>query len=122
MAKRVHKARVYSLSEARHLRRLKVYRERLDRVLRLNKRAIGRLYTSGRLFTRAGTRAGRDLLLAHEHLLRVLALMERLSHRGDVPAPRRTGEVEAVFSELDTLLERTGELTAQTTELMDEMR
>jgi len=123
MAKRrAAKAKVFSLSDARHARRLKTYRERLDRVLRLNQKAIGKLYLSGRLFTRAGTRAGRDLLLAHEHLLRVMSLLDRLSQKGDVPAPRRAGEVESVFSELDTLLERTGELTQQTTELMDEMR
>lgn len=120
--RRAQTAPVFSLSEARHARRLKTYRERLDRVLRLNKKAIGRLYLSGQLFTRAGTRAGRDLLLAHEHLLKVLSLLDRLSHEGDVPAPRRAGEVEKVFGELDTLLERTGELTQQTTELMDQMR
>ena len=113
---------MFSLSDARHARRLKSYRERLDQVLRVNQKAIGKLYLSGRLFTRAGTRAGRDLLLAHEHLLKVLSLLDRLAQKGDVPAPRKAGEVEAVFSELDTLLERTGELTQQTTELMDEMK
>lgn len=113
---------VVSLSDARKARRLASYRERLDRVLRTNRRAIGQLYVSGALFTRPGTRAGRDLLLAHEHLLRVRQLLERLANEGDVPAPRRAAEVDAIFSELETLLERTDELTRHTTELLDELK
>lgn len=113
---------VVSLSDARLARRLATYRDRLDRVLRANKRAVGQLYVSGALFTRAGTRAGRDLLLAHEHLLRVMRLLDRLADAGDVPAPRRAAEVDAIFSELDTLLERTDELTRHTTELLGELK
>ena len=113
---------VVSLADARQTRRLSSYRERLDRVLRTNKRAVGQLYVSGALFTRPGTRAGRDLLLAHEHLLRVRRLLERLADEGDVPAPRRSAEVDAIFSELDTLLERTDELTQHTTELLGELK
>jgi hypothetical protein len=111
-----------SLSDVRHSRRLTTYREKLDRVLRTNKRSIGRLYTSGALFTRLGTRAGRDLLLAHEHLLRVVALLDRLSHQGDVPAPRAAEEVDSIFNELDTLLDRTSDLTAHTSEILGELR
>ncbi len=115
-------AEVVSLQDLRAARRLSNYRDRLDKVLRTNRRAFGRLYTSGVLFTKLGTRAGRDLLLAHEHLLRVVALVDRLSHHGDVPAPRRPAEVSAVFDELDTLLERTAELTEQTVKMLDELK
>jgi hypothetical protein len=115
-------APVVSLSDARLERRLADYRQRLDRVLQANKRAVGQLYVSGGLFTRAGTRAGRDLLLAHEHLLRVLGLLDRLAHEGDVPAPRRPAEVDAVLAELDTLLARTDELTQHTGRLLDELK
>jgi hypothetical protein len=116
----VQLAEVVDLSDARLSRRLAGYRERLDRVLSTNKDAIGRLYTSGTLFTRLGIRAGRDLLLAHEHLLKVLGLIDRLAHQGDVPAPRRPDEVDAIFIELDTLLDRTQELTGHTTTLLSE--
>ena len=115
-------AELVSLSDVRHTRRLETYREKLDRVLRTNKRSIGRLYTSGALFTRLGTRAGRDLLLAHEHLLRVVALLDRLSHQGDVPAPRAADEVDSIFTELDTLLDRTSDLTAHTSEILGELK
>jgi len=114
--------RVVSLRDARLGRQLARYSERLARVLDANRRAVGQLYLSGVLFTRPGTRAGRDLLLAHEHLLRVTRLLERLADEGDVPAPRRHDEVDAVLAELDTLLERTDELTRHTTELLGELK
>lgn len=122
MPRRPRQAQVFSLAEARLARRLGTYRDRLDRVIRSNKRAIGKLYTSGSLFTKAGARAGRDLLTAHEHLLRVVTLLGRLTDQGDVPAPRSSKEVDAIFTELDTLLERTGELTAQTSELLGDLK
>lgn len=113
---------VVSLSEARLSRRLRQYRERLNKVLAGNKRAVGRLYLSGLLFTKEGSRAGRDLLLAHQHLLRAATLFDRLSHEGDIPAPRRQTEVDLIFVELDVLLQRTGELTARTGEVLEELK
>lgn len=114
-------AEVVSLHDARLTRRVEAYRSRLDRVLKANKRAVTRLFSTGMLFTRHGTRAGRDLLLAHEHLLRVMTLLDRLANEGDVPPPRRAEEVDAIFLELDTLLDRTGELTEQTAQLLEEL-
>jgi hypothetical protein len=114
-------AQVVSLSELRLNRRLAGYRGRLDRVLKANKRAITRLFGTGLIFTRSGTRAGRDLLLAHEHLLRVVGLLDRLDNAGDVPRPRRADEVNAVFAELDALLERTAELTDSTAQLLEDL-
>lgn len=115
-------AQVISFAEVKLARRLGNYREKLDKVLRTNKRAIGRLYSSGTLFTKAGSRAGRDLLLAHEHLIRVVGLIERLSDTGDVPAPRKTNEVDSIFSELDTLLERTAALSEHTATMIDGLK
>lgn len=105
---------VFSLEEARLHKRLKTYRDRLDRVLAANQHAITRLFQTGSLFTKEGTRAGRDLLLAHQHLLRVVTLLDRLSQTGDVPAPKQAPEVDAIFGELDDLLEKTGQLTEKT--------
>lgn len=114
-------AQVVSLHDARLSRRVIAYRARLDRVIRSNKRAITRLFSTGLLFTKHGTRAGRDLLMAHEHLLRVVALIERLANEGDVPAPRKPREIDDVFEELDALLDRTSELTEHTAELLEEL-
>lgn len=113
---------VVNLTEARLAQRLKGYRERLGKVLAGNKRAIGKLYATGLLFTRDGTRAGRDLLLAHQHLLRVVTLLDRLSHAGDIPAPRKQSEVDAIFVELDLLLQRTGELTERTGQVFEHLK
>ena len=114
-------AKVVNLHDARLSRRVVDYRARLDRVLKANKRAVTRLFSTGLLFTKHGTRAGRDLLLAHEHLLRVVSLIDRLGNEGDVPAPRRALEVDAIFFELDQLLDRTSELTEHTADLLEEL-
>jgi hypothetical protein len=114
-------AEVVNLHDARLSRRVDAYRLRLDRVLKANKRAVMRLFSTGLMFTKHGTRAGRDLLLAHEHLLRVVALVDRLGNEGDVPAPRKPEEVDAIFFELDALLDRTGELTEHTAKLLEEL-
>lgn len=116
------RATVVDLAEVRAARRLAHYRFRIAQVLDSNRRAIGRLYTTGALFTRQGARVGRDLLLAHQHLLRVVSLLNRLSDSGDVPAPRRPEEVGAVFEELDLLLDRTTELTSRTGQFLARLR
>lgn len=116
------RANIVSLAEAREARRLDAYKERLDRVLKSNKRSIGRLYSTGAIFTKQGCRAGRDLLLAHEHLLRVVTLIARLSDAGDVPAPSGPKELANIFSELDVLLEQTAQLTQQTGELLESLK
>lgn len=119
--KAVPVAEVVSLHDARLSRRVEGYRERLERVLKGNKRAVTRLFSTGLMFTKHGTRAGRDLLLAHEHLLRVVTLIDRLGNEGDVPAPRRQEELNAIFGELDTLLDRTSQLTEHTADLLEQL-
>jgi hypothetical protein len=110
----LREAVVVNLTEVRAQRRLFAYQDKIATVLDSNRSAIGRLYTTGALFSRQGARAGRDLLLAHQHLLRVVALLNRLCDQGEVPAPRRENEVNAVYRELDLLLDRTTELTSRT--------
>ena len=119
--KAVPVAEVVNLHDHRLSRRVDSYRARLDRVLKANRRAVTRLFSTGLMFTKHGTRAGRDLLLAHEHLLRVVGLIDRLGNEGDVPAPRRAEEVDAIFFELEALLDRTSELTEHTAQLLEEL-
>jgi len=121
-AKEEKLAEVVNLHDLRLHRRLDTYRARLDRVIKANKRAVTRMFSSGFLFTKDGTRSGRDLLTAHEHLLRAMMLLNRLGNQGDVPAPRKAEEVDAVFAELDKLLSSTAELTEQTGALLNELR
>jgi hypothetical protein len=111
-----------NLDEERVRRRVAAYERKITRVLDTNRRAIGRLFSSGALFTRQGTRAGRDLLLAHQHMLRVVSLLRRLTHLGEVPSPRQPVEMDAIFVELDDLLERTSVLTHRTGDYLAKLR
>jgi len=74
-----------------------------------NRRALGRLFQSGLIYSRAGSRLGRDLLLAHQHLLKVADLLSRL---GEMESPERF-DAEAVYDEVHALLSRTTALSAR---------
>lgn len=113
---------VIDLADARARRRLARYGEKVNRVLEANRQAIGRLYTSGALFSHQGAKAGRDLLRAHQHMLRVVSLLDRLMDGGEVPAPRRHEEICAVYEELDALLDRTSLLTTRTGSYLARLR
>lgn len=110
------------LAEARAKRRVTAYQHKIARVLESNRRAISRLFTTGAIFTRQGIRVGRDLLLAHQHMLRVVSLVHRLTNAADFPAPRRATDADAVFRELDELLERTSVLTHRTGDYLAKLR
>ena len=107
-------AAVVDLSSVRAQRRRELAERRVRIAMDENRAALARLFSSGLIFTQKGARAGRDLLLAHQHLLRVVTLLDRLSQTGDVPAPKQAIEVDAIFGELDDLLEKTGQLTEKT--------
>jgi hypothetical protein len=97
--------RVVDLGAARDRQRFERYRLRTEAVLDDNRQAMQRLFESGHLFSRHGTRIGRDLLRGHQHLLRVHDLIHRGSARGD--APRTPAELDALFEEIESLLEKT---------------
>lgn len=102
------------LDQARQRRRIDDYRRQLQAVLQSNQRAFLRLQECGRLFSREGLPAGRDLLLTHQNLLAALALLDGLSDAGDVPAPQQPVRVNAAFRKLDRLLTRTNDLAQKT--------
>ena len=109
---RKRSATVVDLQLARDRRRLHDYSARIRAVLEQNRGALSRLFASGSIFTRRGTRTGRDLLLAHQHLLRVEALLGKLEDLGEAAGGE---EVELIYRELDQLLEKTSQLTERTT-------
>jgi hypothetical protein len=104
-------ATVVDLQLARDRRRLHDYEARIQAALEQNRGALSRLFASGALFTRRGTRTGRDLLLAHQHLLRVEALLGKLEDLGEAASG---DEVDLIYRELDQLLEKTSQLTERT--------
>ncbi len=103
-------SRIVDLARARDARRLRDLEDRRRAVDDLNRRALGRLFQSGMIFTRAGARLARDLLLAHQHLLRISDLLSRLS---DLPDAAPAEESAALYDEAQSLLARTTELTAR---------
>jgi len=107
---------VVDLAAARGDRRLRDARQRLGTMVDGNRRALARLFQTGLIFTRSGARLGRELLLAHQHLVRVADLVARL---GD-PAgrPGRDGEADALHHQVQMLLARTAELSARSEGLL----
>jgi hypothetical protein len=100
---------VIDLSHARDERRLREYQRRSRQVLESNKRALARLFQSGLIYTRSGARLARDLLQAHQSLLRVSDLLAQL---GQMEAGER-GATDAVYHEVQALLSRTAALSAR---------
>ena len=78
------------LARERERRRLREYRERAQALLEANQKALGRLFTTGTLYTRHGARAGRELLATYQHLLKVSEVLQRLSDL-DAAASARPG-------------------------------
>lgn len=99
---------VVDLAEARELRRLRDFQARCRGVDEVNRKALARLFQSGLIYTRQGARLGRDLLLAHQHLLRVNDLLARI---GELPG--EADEAGPLYTEAQSLLARTTELTAR---------
>jgi len=100
---------VVDLAKARDARRLRDLQARCRAVDEVNRRSIGRLFQSGLVYTRQGARLGRDLLLAHQHLLRVADLLVRIAELPDAAK----SEAAALHDEAQGLLARTTELTAR---------
>ena len=100
---------VIDLARARNARRLVDCQRRTQLVIEANKRALARLFQSGVIYSRVGARLARDLLLAHQHLLKVVDLLARISEQA---SPERF-EAETIYDEVQALLARTTVLTAR---------
>ena len=100
---------VVDLALAREGRRLRDLQLRLRASADRNKRALSRLFQSGVVYTRTGARLGRELLLAHQHLLKAGDLLSRADDAGAQGDPER----EALERQVLNLLERTSELYAR---------
>ncbi len=101
---------VVDLALARDARRLRDFQARCRGVDEVNRKSLSRLFQTGLIFTRHGARLGRELLLAHQHLLRVTDLLARV---GELTAAAPASEAAALYAEAQLLLARTTELTAR---------
>src|ERR1700682_1817910 len=111
-------AAVVDLSSVRDSRRRGLADKRVREAMAETRAALTRLFSTGLISTQKGARAGRDLLLAHQALLKVVDVFARLvepSGRDDTALKHRA---EEVFTHLDAQLNRTAQLTARTGEFL----
>ena len=110
--------RVVALAQERERRRLRSYCERAESLLEANKRALGKLFTTGTLYTRHGARAGRELLGTYQHLLRVCDVLGRLTELEAETGTMRGREARRLLGELDTLVRRSKLLATHADDLL----
>ena len=110
-------AAVVDLGLVREQHRRLVAERRIRAVLEENRAALTRLFASGLLFTQTGSRNGRDLLGAHQALLKLVDLTARLDE-AEASGGRRERELDEVFRLVDVQLSRTLQLTARTGEFL----
>ena len=103
------------LSCVRELRRREIAERRVRTVLEGNRAALSRLFATGLIFTQKGSRAARDLLRAHQSLLKTADLFARL---GESRNTTLQGRGDEMLARLDPLLARTSQLTARTGEFL----
>jgi hypothetical protein len=111
-------ATVVDLSSVRAQRRRELAERRVRDAMDENRGALSQLFASGLIFTQKGARAGRDLLLAHQALLRSADLFARLLEPGSRDDASLKHRAEELFAHLDSQLARTAQLTARTGEFL----
>lgn len=111
-------AAVVDLSSVRDSRRREIADKRVRVAMEDNRAALTRLFSSGLIFTQKGARAGRDLLLAHQALLKVVDVFARLREDGGGLDLGLKVRGEEVFDRLEVQLTRTAQLTARTGEFL----
>jgi hypothetical protein len=108
---------VVSLQAVRQRRRRELAERRVRAVIDDNRAALGRLFSTGLIFTQQGSRAGRELLGAHQALLKIADLFAQLREERADDATLKL-RVEEAFVHLDEQLEKSAELAARTGEFV----
>jgi len=115
-------AAIVDLSSVRAQKKREMAERRVRSAMSDNRAALTRLFSSGLIFTQKGARAGRDLLLAHQALLKIVDVFARMgetSSREDQALKLRADEV---FGSLDAQLARTASLTQRTGDFLSGRR
>jgi len=100
---------VVDLAQARDARRLRDLGDRCRTIDESARRAVSRLFQCGSIFTRQGSRLGRDLLLSHQCLLKAAALIARATDCDD-SSPE---EADTLYQEAAALVERSNQIVAR---------
>jgi hypothetical protein len=107
--RRTTRSAVVDLAQARGARRLRDLGERCRELDEATRRNLTCLFRCGTIFTRHGSRLGRELLLSHQHLLAAAALLARASDC-DASAPE---EADALYHEASALVARSTQIIAR---------
>lgn len=97
------------LAQARDARRLRELGERCQSIDESARRIVSQLFRCGSIFSRHGSRLGRDLLLSHQQLLRAAALIGRARDADDSVSD----ECDALYREAAALVERSTQIVAR---------
>ena len=109
-------ASIVNLGAVRERRTRELAERRVRAVIDDNRSALTRLFATGLIFTQQGSRAGRDLLGAHQSLLKIADLFAQLREdRHDATLELRA---EEAFAHLDEQLRKSAELAARTGEFV----
>jgi hypothetical protein len=115
-------ASIVDLSSVRAQKKRELAERRVRSAMTENRTALTRLFASGLIFTQKGSRAGRDLLLAHQALLKVVDVFTRLTDAAASDDHALKSRAEEVFGTLDAQLARTAQLTQRTGEFLSGRR
>ena len=110
-------AAVVNLGVVRERRTRELAERRVRAVIDENRAALTRLFGTGLIFTQQGSRAGRDLLGAHQALLKIADLFAQLREERHDDATLELRAEEA-FAHLDEQLRKSAELAARTGEFV----
>ncbi len=108
---------VVDLSRERDRRRIREFRHQVQSLLDKNRHSLGKLFSTGAIYTRQGTRAGRNLLAAHQNLRKVSDLLTQHSNleKEHIYASR-------FFQQLEILLQKSRTLSMQTEWILNTFR
>jgi len=115
-------AAIVDLSSVRAQKKRELAERRVRGAMSDNRAALTRLFASGLISTQKGSRAGRDLLLAHQALLKVVDVFTRLVEQSSREDATLKVRAEEVFRQLDAQLTRTAQLTQRTGEFLSGRR
>lgn len=122
MPNRVRKPVVFPLAEvldfqaAAGRRRLEQHREQIAALLAVHRRALTVLCETGLMFTRHGTRAGRELLAAQQGLLKARDLIARDAKREGCAGRELAAKL---LLEIESLLEKSASIARRHRSLFD---
>jgi hypothetical protein len=115
-------AAIVDLSSVRAQKKREIAERRVRSAMTDNRAALSRLFSSGLIFTQKGARAGRELLLAHQALLKIVDVFARMVEQAAREDHALKVRADEVFGSLEAQLARTASLTRRTGDFLSGRR